>query len=366
LKADCRNVLSFFLPGVQIHELKLLGQGNVNDTWYVATKGGDNYVLQRLNPAVFPDPGLVQDNLGTLTRHLQSIAGQDRERYEILQVHRNPEAEDRYRSPDGACWRLCSFINNTRSLNTVTTVTLARRIGRALGWFHQQTSSLDPASLADTLPGFHITPLYLARYDNLPAACPDSREAADCRDFIQQHRAGAALLENGRKQRIIREQVIHGDPKVANFLFSMDTSRVVSLIDFDTVKPGLLLHDISDCLRSCCNPRGEEIKSPDNVIFEQPLFAAMLEGYLAHAADLLLPGDKELLVDSVHLICFELGLRFYMDYLTGNQYFRVEHPGQNLFRARVQFALARSIESQYSELQGIWQHTLETVGTVSR
>ena len=343
----------------QIRALEPLGQGNVNDTWFVNTTGGGGYVLQRLNPAVFPDPGRVQDNLCTLTRHLQSKAGRGRANYEILQIHRNPEEKDRYHTPDGACWRLCSFIKNTRSLNTVTTANQACGIGRALGWFHQQPSSLAPASLADTLPGFHVTPLYLTRYDNLLAAHPDTEEAADCRDFIQQHRDGAALLEDERKQGTVREQVIHGDPKVANFLFSRDSSRVIGLIDLDTVKPGLLLHDISDCLRSCCNPRGEDITSPETIIFEQPLFAAMLEGYLSCAAELLLPGDTRLLVDSVHLICFELGLRFYTDYLAGNRYFRVDHPAQNLFRARVQFALARSIKSQYSELQDIRKNKLK-------
>ena len=40
----------------------------------------------------------------------------------------------------------------------------------------------------------------------------------------------------------------------------MDESsgQAVGLIDLDTVKPGLVHYDIGDCLRSCCNPVGEE------------------------------------------------------------------------------------------------------------
>ena len=360
MNTACGNATSFFLPKEDIQELRPLGSGNVNDTWLVNTRGGNSYVLQRLNPAVFPSPGLVQDNLCILTRHLRAESGPGNRAYKILQVIYNPDGKDRYLSPDGACWRLCSFIKNTRSLNTVATADQARQIGRALGWFHQQTSSLAPASLADTLPGFHVTPLYLERYDTLLASGPVNEETADCRNVIQHHRKKVTLLENARKDKTVQEQVIHGDPKVANFLFSSDTSRVISLIDLDTVKPGLLLHDISDCLRSCCNPRGEEIKSPDAVIFEHTLFAAMLGGYFSRAADLLLPGDKHLLVDSVWLISFELGLRFYTDYLDGNRYFKVAYPAQNLFRARVQFALARSIKCQYSALKGICTNELET------
>ena len=360
MNPDCRHALSFFLPAIEIKELEPLGTGNVNDTWFIGTTGGSSYVLQRLNPAVFPAPGLVQDNLCTVTRHLQAKTSQQDAAYEILQIIRNPDGNDRYFTPDSACWRLCSFIRNTRSLNTVDTADQARQLGRALGWFHRQIASITPESLADTLPGFHVTPLYLTRYDTVLAASPPNKEAEDCRDFIQQHRADVALLENARKQETVREQVIHGDPKVANFLFSSDSSKVVSLIDLDTVKPGLLLHDISDCLRSCCNPRGEDVNLPEDVIFEQTLFAAMLEGYFSRAAELLLPGDKRLLVNSVRLISFELGLRFYTDYLAGNRYFKVDHPGRNLFRARVQFALARSIESQYTALIRICANALET------
>ncbi|MCI5226222.1 MAG: hypothetical protein D3918_06050 [Candidatus Electrothrix sp. AX2] len=75
-----------------------------------------------------------------------------------------------------------------------------------------------------------------------------------------------------------------------------------------------------------------------------------MHGYLTTAADLLTVEDRRLLVDSVWLISFELGLRFYSDYLSKNCYFKVEYPEQNLFRARIQFALARSIERQYEQL----------------
>jgi hypothetical protein len=37
-----------------------------------------------------------------------------------------------------------------------------------------------------------------------------------------------------------------------------NTGRAVSIIDLDTVKPGLVHYDIGDLLRSGCNPLGEE------------------------------------------------------------------------------------------------------------
>ncbi len=345
------KAISFFLSGQETTSLESLGDGNVNDTWLVVTADGNKYVLQRLNPFVFPDPGLVQDNLCIITRHLQHRLKQVNRDFTVAEIIRNPEGAQSYTDNHGAWWRLLSYIDNTVALSTISTTEQAREIGHTLGLFHQLASSLPLSSLADPLPGFHNTPLYLKQYDALLETA--RQRAADCRDFIDERRQDVFLLEIARSQGTIRQQVIHGDPKVANFLFSSDLHRVISLIDFDTVKPGLLLHDIGDCLRSCCNISGEDREDPDNVIFDQDFFAAALAGYFATGSDLLSETDRDLLVHSVRLISFELGLRFYSDYLAGNRYFKVESPEQNLFRARVQFALVRSIESKYSELMKI-------------
>ncbi|MHC5718323.1 MAG: aminoglycoside phosphotransferase, partial [Nostoc sp.] len=53
------------------------------------------------------------------------------------------------------------------------------------------------------------------------------------------------------------------------------------------------------------------------------------------------------------LISFELGLRFFADYLAGNVYFKVKYPEHNLARAIVQFKLTESIESQETQIYKI-------------
>jgi Ser/Thr protein kinase RdoA (MazF antagonist) len=350
------RAVSFFLPNVEISSLEPLGSGNVNDTWLVVSAAGDKYVLQRLNPKVFPDPGLVLDNLGKVTSHLQARLDKTDADFTVLQLVSNPNGVLRYIDQAGALWRLLSYIDDSLSLDLVDTPEQAGEIGKALGLFHCLIASLPHSSLDDPLPGFHITPLYLKQYDDLlPAA---TNAASDCRDFINERRQDVSLLEDAHSQRAICQQVIHGDPKVANFLFSRDGNRVISLIDLDTVKPGQLLHDIGDCLRSCCNRQGEEVATAGDIVFDKELFAAMLTGYFSHAIDLLTDRDRELIVDSVRLISFELGLRFYSDHIDNNRYFKISRPGHNLFRARIQFALVRSIESQYTELMEIVERCL--------
>lgn len=56
-------VKKFAIEG-EIKDIKPLGNGLINDTYKVATKGdGDDYVLQRINNAVFTDVDLLQSNI---------------------------------------------------------------------------------------------------------------------------------------------------------------------------------------------------------------------------------------------------------------------------------------------------------------
>lgn len=142
-------------------------------------------------------------------------------------------------------------------------------------------------------------------------------------------------------------------------LLERSSGEAIALIDLDTVKPGLVHYDIGDCLRSCCNRLGEDTTDFDAVHFDLDLAAAILEGYLAMASGFLQPVELDYIADAARLISFELGLRFFSDYLAGNTYFKASHPEQNLHRAVVQFRLVASIEAQDSALRALVQQLSE-------
>jgi aminoglycoside phosphotransferase (APT) family kinase protein len=325
-----------------------LGQGNINDTWLLVLEDGQHRVLQRLSPEVFPDPLPVMRNLRLLAAHLAAAPGPEVPvSFSLLTT---ADGKDQHLDKDG-CWRMLSYIEGSRTLAHPLSPIQAREIGRLLGQFHRLTAALAPDLLADPLPGFHITPLYLARFDGLvprPAARNDLEQA--CFTAIEAGRELAVMLETARPR--LRHQVIHGDPKLTNVLFSEQEDRALSLIDLDTVKPGLLLHDLGDCLRSCCSQQGEEVPDLATVTFDADLFEALLAGYWPQAGHLLGQDDRDLLVTATRLICFELGLRFFTDHLEGDRYFRVSRPGHNLHRATIQFNLARDVLAHEQDLQG--------------
>lgn len=340
-QAACR----FFLPAETTPSLVRLGKGNVNDTWLVTTGSGEQWVLQRLRSAVFGDPRHVMHNLRLVVNHLSGTQN----RFPLFSLCCNPDGKDTLLDTEHNCWRMLSYLEGTQTLETIDTLGQAHSIGEMLGRFHLMLSGIDQNTLTDPLPGFHIPSGYLTAYDRVMRPHPmKNQDEAFCSAVIEAMRPRAVLMEDPSLR--VRQQVIHGDPKVANFLFSPDGKQAVSLIDLDTVKPGLLLHDLGDCLRSCCNPFGEATEEPAMVQFDTQRFHAVLEGYCQVAAHLLHQADRQHLVDAVHIISFELGLRFFTDHLSGNTYFRTKWPGHNLQRALVQFHLCNSVDRQRNQL----------------
>ena len=89
------------------------------------------------------------------------------------------------------------------------------------------------------------------------------------------------------------------------------------------------------------------------VDFEEEICEAILRGYLSKAREFLTGDDFAYIYDAARLIAFELGLRFFTDYLEGNVYFKVNHPEHNLLRALVQFKLVERIESREKTIRAI-------------
>lgn len=346
------DIAAAFALGGEIMALAPHGRGLINATFLVtvATPMPRRVVLQRLNRHVFPQPERVMANLRTLLDHANRHGTAD---LRLPQIVPSRSGEDFITDADGNVWRAITYIENTRSVDAITTMTEAEALGDTLGRFHCLVHDLECARLHDTLPGFHVTPDYLHRYDAVPAPSRSDEATRFCLDFIEQRREAAAVLEDARAAGRLRSRPIHGDPKVDNVLFDIDSDRAVSLIDLDTVKPGLLHYDIGDCLRSACNRRGEAADTPSATRFDLDLARTVLGAYLRQTRDILDADDIDYLYAAIRLLPFELGLRFFTDHLEGDRYFRIASPGQNLHRALIQFHLAADIERQRGAIESL-------------
>lgn len=353
-----------FAPSSRVIDVREFGNGNINDTYLVSTDAAErsrpeeeDFVLQRINTRVFRQPRLIMRNMRTFTEHMRRRARDEGHRWEMPRVIQACDGLDFYIDPEGSFWRAISYVRGAQSFETIEDPGLAREVGYALGTFQYLISDLPVDKLADTLEGFHITPGYLQHFERIFSqnGYKSSPEVKYCLKFVERRRNLAYVLENAREEGRLQLRPVHGDPKVNNVMIEQSTGRAISLVDLDTVKPGLIHYDIGDCMRSGCNPLGEETERWEAVQFDPEIGAAILEGYLTPARNFLTAADYEYLYDSIRLLAFELGLRFFTDYLAGDVYFKVKHPLHNLQRALVQFKLTESIEAHEADIRQIIQ-----------
>ena len=349
-------IASQFQAGGQVIDIRQFGNGNINATFLVTFDSAREkyFILQRINTEVFHQPALIMQNLRTFSEHASQRLETTtlNRRWEVPKVLLTEDKQDYYLDSNGEFWRAIDFIAASQAFDTVQDTAHGREVGYALGTFHNLLSDLPVTRLADTLRGFHITPNYLQQYDAILAKnrTSQSPEINYCLQFVKERRDWADILEKAKEQGKLNLRPIHGDPKINNILIDTATKQAVSLIDLDTIKPGLIHYDLGDCLRSGCNLLGEETEQWEEVCFETGICQAILQGYFSQAKEFLTDQDCEYLYDAIRLLAFELGLRFLTDYLAGNIYFNVKDPEHNLARALVQFKLTESIEAHETDI----------------
>jgi len=335
------------------------GSGNVNDTYlaiFRTTFSEQRFIVQRVRKSVFPDPEAIMQNMRVLTDHCHARLEAEAERsdriWQLPKIIQTKAGEDWVTDADGDLWRAISQIASANAHERVKNPEHAHEVGFVLGHFHRMVSDLEPSRLRYALPGFHVTPGYLAKLDEALAtragqerleASPEARRAVR---FVEERRGRCRVLQDALDAGRLRLRTTHGDPKVGNVMIDEATGRGTCIVDLDTVQPGLVHYDIGDATRSACNPAGEDAQDLSSVIFDTDLFTAIYRGYLKHARKFLSEEDHRRLFDCVHLIPLELGIRFLADHLAGDVYFKVRHPGHNLRRALVQFKLTESIEAR--------------------
>ena len=357
---ELSSIARCFTGNGAIASIEPLGNGNVNDTFLVEHGDGvpQRFVMQRINTQVFDRPHEVMHNLVQVSQHVERKLSQEPTRpgqrlWEMPRVIPLHFSDGHWVEAEGSFWRGISYIGAAISVDVVESLEQAYEVGYGLGMFHQLIADLPSDQLRDTLEGFHITPTYLADFRAVCESAQSQLTTVEehCHNFIHERESWASVLENAKQAGELKLRPIHGDPKVNNLMMDAESGKAIALVDLDTVKPGLVHYDIGDCLRSGCNPLGEETREPEAVVFDLDRCEAILTGYLGTAGTTLSKSDHRYLFDAIRLIPFELGLRFFTDHLRGNTYFKADRDGHNLDRALVQFALTASIEAQESEIR---------------
>ena len=338
----------FELKGT-ISEITPLGEGFINDTFVIKTEGDDpNYILQRKNHKIFPDVPGMMDNIKAVTDHIKSkVADPLRETLTVI-----PAKDGKLYVQDGEnFWAVCLFINDTITYSRADSTELAYQGGLGAGRFQSLLADFDKP-LNETIKGFHNIRWRFQQWDETIAADPAGR-VADLKEeisWIESRRKEMmdfwALVEDGT----IPSHVSHNDTKLSNILFNSKDGSMLCMIDLDTVMRSTSLNDFGDAIRSYANTGAEDDRNLDNVSMDLNMFKAYAEGYLHEQKDTISKSELEWLAFSARYITFEQVLRFLMDYIDGDRYYKIAYPEHNLVRTHAQYRLLQSMEAQYDAM----------------
>lgn len=293
---DLLSIVSHFQLTGTVQEIKPLGAGLINDTYKVTTLEVDapDYVLQRINHAIFQDVEMLQANINAVTTHIRRKLEEKGEGdIERKVLHFLPAGNGKtYWFDGGNYWRVMAFIPNARTYETVNPE-YSYYAGAAFGNFQAMLADI-PDRLGETIPNFHNMEFRLKQLRDAVAADAAGRvgEVRYFLDEIERRADEMCKAERLHRENKLPKRVCHCDTKVNNMMFD-ENGNVLCVIDLDTVMPSFVFSDFGDFLRSGANTGLEDDKDLSNVNFNMEIFKAFTKGYLESAKSFLLPVEIE-------------------------------------------------------------------------
>ncbi len=359
---NLQEIVSHFHIQGSVGEIKPLGSGLINDTYKVNTIEADapDYVLQRINHAIFQNVEMLQNNIAEVTQHIRKKLTEQGESDIDRKVLQFIEAENgkTYWFDGDSYWRIMSFIPRAKTYETVNPE-YSYYAGVAFGDFQAKLADI-PTTLGETIPDFHNMEFRLKQLREAVANNAAGRvaEVQYFLDEIEKRAEEMCKAERMGREGKLPKRVCHCDTKVNNMMFDED-GKVLCVIDLDTVMPSFIFSDYGDFLRTGANTGDEDDKDLDRVNFNMEIFKAFTKGYLEGAHSFLTPIEIENLPYAAALFPYMQCVRFLADYINGDTYYKIKYPEHNLVRTKAQFKLLQSVEAHTPEMVAFIQECLK-------
>ena len=362
MKEALKKIAEQFALEGAITSIDSLGEGFINDTFIVRTQGdAPDYILQRKNKEIFPDVPAMMENIRKVTEHIrrQVIAEGGDPMREAMTVVPTHDGKLCYEDEAGEFWAVTVFIADTIAYNKADSPELARKGGEGIGKFQAQLADFTEP-LAETIKGFHNIRHRFVQWDEALKrdAAGRKKELSEEIGWIESRRGDMLGFWSKVEDGTIPTRVTHNDTKINNILFDRQ-GEVLCAIDLDTVMASTSLNDFGDAIRSYANTGDEDDRDLSRVGLSLEMFRAYPEGYLSQRAKQLTDSEIDHLAFSARYITFEQVLRFLMDYIDGDTYYKVKYPGHNLVRTHAQYRLLQSMEEHYGEMCRIVRETVD-------
>lgn len=342
---------------VQMPEAIKVGIINESYRLNAATEGGKSYFLQRINHNIFQDVEGLQNNIDRVTSHIRQLlieAGEADVERKVLRVVPTHDGKLYYKTPEGDYWRVYVLIENALSYEQITPEG-AYLAGKAYGEFQCQLASLDADTLVESIPNFHNLEFRIQQLHEALANDAAGRKAAtqDVANYLLERAERMCIAETLYREGKLPKRINHCDTKINNMLFDKD-GNPMCIVDLDTVMPGFVLSDFGDFIRTAANTGAEDDPNLDNIHVNMEIFEAYAKGYLS-TATFLTDLEKSLLPYGCKRMSYMQAVRFYIDYLNGDTYYKIASPEHNLVRTKAQIRLFQEQEAVEVQMQELIQ-----------
>ncbi|MEN8202140.1 MAG: phosphotransferase [Bacteroidota bacterium] len=354
-----QNIAGQFATEGKISEILSHGGGHINDSYRLVndTEGQTDYLLQRVNHHVFKDVDLLMRNMVIVTDHVRAkvkMTYPEEVERRSLTIVPTADGKSYFRDPEGNFWRVLHFIDNHLVFESTTDPDIAYQGAHTFGAFTTMLNDLQAEKMGTVIPDFHNMNWRLTQLKE-----SIRKDAAGRLKFVKEEisyvesrsKMMLTIHELGEKGAIPL-RVTHNDTKISNVLFD-NKRKGLCVIDLDTIQPGYVTSDFGDGIRTLTNTGEEDDENLDRVTMDLELYEAFASGFLDSTREILLDTEKDALLYAGLLFPYMQAVRFLIDYLDGDTYYKVKHPEHNLVRTRAQLKLTKDGEDKMDKLKAI-------------
>lgn len=337
-----------------------ISMGHINTTYKVYFfRHGElkDYILQKVNTFVFKTPVEMMENISSVTEYIRAKIKQKQTSAKRNVLHYAKTEDGKYYTvlSDGTFWRCCRFIDDSICVENTDDLSIVESTGKAFGDFQMYLADYPVKDLHIVIPHFHNTVNRYAifRESLQKDALHRAQAVQDVIEGYLQLEEIATRLYRLQKQNVLPLRVTHNDTKPSNVLFDAKTLEYLSVIDLDTVMPGLVAFDFGDAIRVIASTGAEDEQDLTKVRLDMDKYEAFTHGFVSRVKHSLTQAEKETLALGAVAMTAECGLRFLTDYLDGDVYFKIHYDVQNLVRAKCHLVLAQDMIRRLDEMQAL-------------
>jgi Ser/Thr protein kinase RdoA (MazF antagonist) len=329
--------------------VETFGSGLINNTWKVIA-GEQEYILQRVNHAVFKEPQDIANNISLVGDYLK----RNHPDYKFVAPVATSKGDEMIYISGQGYFRMFPFVAGSHSKDVVETAEQAYEAATQFGRFTRLLHGIDIKKLRLTIPCFHDLSL---RYKQFLLAIEKGnkdriRESDSLIKSLVAHADIVMEYDNIVANPDFRLRVTHHDTKISNVLFDQK-GKGICVIDLDTVMPGYFISDVGDMMRTYLSPVSEEETDFEKIRVRDDFYKAIVQGYYNEMKDELTETEKKHFFYAGEFIIYMQAIRFLTDYLNDDIYYGAKYPRHNFMRAKNQSILLEQLLNKKEQLQGI-------------